>query len=159
MVCGRDPHELTRVARLCGSICSCGSEPRENRQVGGGKVERGGVRRPYPFYGDVFAGHGRRAVGRKIADEGAERDAARAVIVDEFTEIGGDGELAAELFADFALERVGGGFSGLDFAARKLPLKREVFVWGALGHKNVAVGLTDDGADDGNGVGRGHAGS
>src|SRR6266704_2951026 len=49
-------------------------------------------------------------------------------------------DLDAELFADFALERLGDRLPGLDFAAGKLPVARVHLVAGALRKERGAVG-------------------
>ncbi len=66
-----------------------------------------------------------------------------------------DGEYTAQFFLNFPVESLFGRFARFDFAARELPFQAEVFMAGALGEQDLAMGIGDDCADDEEGMGRG----
>jgi len=126
------------------------------RKIGGGQVERGELVGEHPAECGMFQGSGRWARRGEAANEGKHFDGERGVVVPKRRKGADDFGLAAKFFVEFAQQRVGGRFTGLDLAAGKFPLEGEVFVGRSLGDEDAARGVLDDGAGDGEGFGWNH---
>ena len=126
------------------------------RKIGGGQVERGELVGEHPAECGMFQGSGRWARRGEAANEGKHFDGECGVVVPKRRKGADDFGLAAEFFVEFAEQRVGGRFTGLDLAAGKFPLEGEMFVGRSLGDEDAARGVLDDGAGDGEGFGWNH---
>ena len=104
----------------------------------------------------MFQGSGRWARRGEAANEGKHFDGERGVVVPKRRKGADDFGLAAKFFVEFAEQRIGGRFTGLDLAAGKFPLEGEVFVGRSLGDEDAARGVLDNGAGDGEGFGWNH---
>jgi len=121
----------------------------DHGEVGGSEVEFPDFLRSHPAERDVFVWMRFGTARGEPADERDHLDR-HGIRVGEARQGAGNLKLTPELFTDFAHDRGLGGFAGLDLAAGKFPLQRQVLVRGALGHEHM-TGAFDHGTNHGNG--------
>ena len=90
------------------------------------------------------------------ADKGNHFDDHGLVVVQKSGQRLEPGDLATELFLDFANNGGGGGFAGFNFSAGKLPFVGEMFMGWSLGDEQPAI-FFDEGANNRNGRRGSHA--
>ena len=127
-----------------------------DRQVSGGQVIAAQGRRLHPGNGEVLMRIRFRGAVGQGTDERNHLDDDGLIVMQKDRQRARETDFAAEFLADFPHDGRRRILTGFDLAAGKLPFQRQVLVRRTLGEQQAARSF-DQGTDNGNGSGGGHA--